>query len=329
MRVLVIGGSGNISTEIVKSLLARDHEVTCVTRGQRPLPDGVRAVTVDRKNRPAFEAAMLAESPQVVIDMIAFHPDDTRSALKAFAGRIEQFIQCSTVMTYGPPFASHYGDETMALNSQGAYGQNKILIDQLLMDRHEADGLPVTIVKPSYTYGPGIPLHRQIHDDERWIDRLKKNKPMLSVGDGDKLFQFLPSKDAGEFFALLVGRDQAIGQIYNMVHPEPLTWDDWHRLAIRALGSSSEIVHCPMDTLIAIDEKRYGSLLNNFGYEQVFNGEKAHREVPEWQPNTDRLDWVAKNIAWMEDRGMVVDTDADEDDLEDRIIAAMQGVADV
>lgn len=326
MRVLVIGGSGNISTEIVKSLLSRGHEVTCVTRGRRPLPDGVRAVVADRKDRPAFEAAMAAESPEVVIDMIAFHPDDTASALRAFGGRVAQFIQCSTVMTYGPPLACHYGDETMALNARGAYGQNKILIDELLLSRHATEGLPVTIVKPSYTYGPGIPLHRQIHDDERWIDRLRKGKPMLSPGDGDKLFQFLPSRDAGEFFALLVGREQAIGQVYNMVHPDPITWDDWHRMAIEALGSRSEIVHCPTDTLMAIDATRFGRLFDNFGYEQVFDGSKAHRDVPEWQPDTDRVAWVAKNIAWMEAQGTIVDTDADEDDLEDRIIAAMQAV---
>ncbi|MCZ7599890.1 MAG: hypothetical protein M5U09_22145 [Gammaproteobacteria bacterium] len=77
---------------------------------------------------------------------------------------------------------------------------------------------------------------------------------------------------------------------------------------------------------MAIDATRFGRLFDNFGYEQVFDGSKAHRDVPEWQPDTDRVAWVAKNIAWMEAQGTIVDTDADEDDLEDRIIAAMQAV---
>ncbi len=55
MRVCVVGGTGNISTGIVKALLAFGHEVSVFTRGQREsrLPDGVRYLHGDRKDRPS------------------------------------------------------------------------------------------------------------------------------------------------------------------------------------------------------------------------------------------------------------------------------------
>src|SRR5205807_6413864 len=77
MRVLVIGGSGNISREIVRALLRHGHEVTVFNRGRHrdPQPEGVRVALGDRKEREAFEATTRALEPDAVIDMISFSPD--------------------------------------------------------------------------------------------------------------------------------------------------------------------------------------------------------------------------------------------------------------
>src|SRR5579884_3954373 len=81
MRVCVVGGTGNISTGIVKALLGFGHEVTVFTRGQREsrLPFGVRYLTGDRKDRATFEAAMQAERFDAAIDMISFTEEDAAS----------------------------------------------------------------------------------------------------------------------------------------------------------------------------------------------------------------------------------------------------------
>ena len=61
MRVCVVGGTGNISTSIVRLLVEVGHEVTIFNRGQTPgAPKGVKAITGDRKDRSSFEAAMQA-----------------------------------------------------------------------------------------------------------------------------------------------------------------------------------------------------------------------------------------------------------------------------
>src|SRR5688500_5446001 len=105
MRVLVIGGSGNISREIVRALLERGHEVTIFNRGRHrdPQPEGARVVQGDRKEREAFEAAVRELAPEAAIDMISYSPEDAASAVRALEGRVRHFIHCSTVMTYGPP----------------------------------------------------------------------------------------------------------------------------------------------------------------------------------------------------------------------------------
>ena len=56
MHVGVIGGTGHISTSIVRVLLAQGHAVTCVNRGLRGVvAPGARLVRGDRRERAAFE----------------------------------------------------------------------------------------------------------------------------------------------------------------------------------------------------------------------------------------------------------------------------------
>ncbi|MBI3912366.1 MAG: NAD-dependent epimerase/dehydratase family protein [Armatimonadetes bacterium] len=325
MRVLVIGGTGNISRGIVRALRENGDEVVIFHRGQHcdPAPPDVRVVLGDRRERSDFEEKCRSVHADAAIDMISFTEEDAASALRAFAGRIQHFIHCSTVMTYGPPVDCLFADENHPLHAQSSYGQNKIKADALLMRACADNGFPVTIIRPSYTFGPGMMLHRMIGDDGPWIDRIRKGKPILSAGDGTSLFQFLASQDAGRVFAGVLGKARCIGQIYNMAHPQPITWDDWHRIAMVAVGREVEIVHAPQEMLLCIDG-RYAGLPHNFGHQQVFSAAKLQRDLPEWQPEVSWEEGVRWNIEWMERHRLI--TNSDEDDLEDRIIAHLKAL---
>lgn len=328
MEVLIIGGTGTISRSIVQALLRRGHQVTLYNRGQRadgPPPD-VRVITGDRKDRPAFEAALQRERFDAAIDMICFTPEDAASTVRALRGRVGHLIHTSTVMTYGPPFDGLGLDERAPLNGRhdGGYGAGKVAADDLLLRAHAEEAFPVTVVKPSFTYGPGHPLWRQVDWRTEWIDRLRKRKPILVVGDGLNYFQFLPAPDAAEAYAGLLGMPAAVGQIVNMANPQPITWAEWHRAAAEALGVEAELVGAPAEILIATDPQRYGGLRANFAHTQVFRNAALERLLPDWRPATDRRAHIAATIAWMDAHGRVANSD--DDPLEDRLIAALREV---
>ncbi|MDZ4717579.1 MAG: NAD-dependent epimerase/dehydratase family protein [Roseiflexaceae bacterium] len=326
MNVLIIGGTGTISRAIVQALLRRGHSVTLYNRGLRadPPPAEVRVIIGDRRDRPAFEAALQHESFDAVIDMISYTADDAASALSALRGRVGHFIQTSTVMTYGPPFTGLYQDETAPLygRNDGGYGENKVAADELLMRAFVEEQFPVTIVKPSFTYGPGHPLWRQTDWHTDWIDRLRKHKPLLVVGDGLNYFQFLPAPDAAEAFAGLLGHPQALGKIVNLANPQPITWIEWHQAGAAALGIEAELVGAPAELLIATNPERYGSLRANFAHSQIFRNAELERLLPAWQPTTDRHTHLQATIEWMDRHNRVANSD--DDTLEDRIIAALR-----
>ena len=323
MKVLVIGGTGNISREVVSALLRANHDVALFNRGRNPNPppSDVRVIIGDRRIRDDFVSKMSLEHFDAVIDMICFDAEDAASSVQAFRGRVEHFVHCSTVMTYGPPFAGINLDETSPLNGTSTYALDKISADEMLQQAHSDDNFPVTIIKPSLTFGANV-LLPQGGGDGRWIHRLRQGKPILSVGDGLNYFQFLPSKDAGIAFTAILGRKQSFGQIYNLVHPVPRTWDHWHREVAEALGVDVKLVHVPQEVLIAISPATFGNLSENFGHTQVFSGTKLSTCVPEFQPAESLVTSIAESIAWMDSHNLV--PESHDCDLEDRIIGLMK-----
>src|SRR5580658_966980 len=161
MQVLIIGGTGLISRGIVKHLLARGADVTVFNRAQREdmLPREVKRLTGDRNQFDEFERRSADARFDVVIDMVCFGPEQAASAVRAFGGRCEHFIFCSTVCTYGikmPPQVLI--DESFPQEPISQYGRNKVACEHIFRRAHETGRFRATIIRPSSTYGPGAPL---------------------------------------------------------------------------------------------------------------------------------------------------------------------------
>tara|TARA_B100001013_G_scaffold329622_1_gene244040 strand:- start:227 stop:1231 length:1005 start_codon:yes stop_codon:yes gene_type:complete len=325
MRVVVVGGTGNISTGIVKALLEFGHEVNVFTRGKRSsaLPDGVRFIEGDRKERAAFEETMQAEQFDAAIDMISYNDEDAESSIRAFRG-VKHFIHCSTVCTYGGPLSELPATEECELRPTTDYGRNKVKADTALMRAHVDGVLPVTILKPAHTFGPGWSVLRQFGGDPQWLDRIRKGKPIIVSGDGTNLWSVCSSDDVGLGFAGAVGKEVCFGEIYNVTHPEFMSWDDYHRRAADAIGCSIEIVHVPAEVLLEVCPERCSLLGSQGQWNQCYDVSKLMRDVPEFRPRVTFEEAIQAGVTGMEDRGEW--KNSDEDTWEDEIIAAQREV---
>jgi nucleoside-diphosphate-sugar epimerase len=165
-----------------------------------------------------------------------------------------------------------------------AYGQHKAQADTVFLEAYDRQGFPVTIVKPSTTYGPKQGLLRQIAWDFSWIDRNRKGKPLLICGDGNALHQHLHVDDAALGFAHLIGRAQCMGQIYHLVDRGFITWADYHRTAMRVLGRQVELVGVPLAELITLNVPNVEICREVFAHHAYYSAEKLFRDVPEFHP---------------------------------------------
>jgi nucleoside-diphosphate-sugar epimerase len=329
MKVCVVGGTGNISTSIVRLLLEVGHEVTVFNRGRSAgLPAGVRVIQGDRKERAAFEAAMQGERFGAAIDMICFDAEDARSTIRAFHG-VQHLIHCSTVCTYGVQSDWLPVTEDHPLRPTTDYGRNKVAADRVFTEAFWREGLPVTIMKPSSTFGPRWPLLRQIAWDDKclWIDRIRKGKPIVICGDGRALHQWLYVDDAAAAFVFALGRQRCIGQTYNLTKKEFGSWAEYHRTAMRVVGREVDMVGVPLSSLLAAGVPDVGICETVFSHNNVYSPDKLMRDVPEFRPQVSLQELMERVLEAMDRENRVGDSDKEE--WEDRLIAAQRKVGEV
>lgn len=305
MKVLIVGGTGLISTGIVDQLRIRAADVTFFNRAQRPSQASDLPVIVGDRNVPAqFEERLARERFDVVIDMICFSPAQAEASVRAFAGRTAQLIFCSTVCTYGVEIPPHVLiDETFPQVPTSEYARNKVTCERIF-ERAAASGhFQTTIIRPSNTYGPGASLIDQMEFDSVVWDRVEQGLPVLLAGDGIGLWQATHRRDVGRLFAYAAGNPQAFGEAFNATRDQVFTWRDYYREAAQALGTKAQVVLAPSGWVVAQNPKRFSFLDEITRYHGAYSSEKAKASVPEFRCEVGFEEGARETILDMKKRG--------------------------
>lgn len=323
MKVLIIGGTGLISTAITQELLKLGYDVTLYNRGQTEarLPAGAKIIAGDRKHFAVFERQMKeAGRFDCVIDMICFLPEEAESAVRAFKGNVGQFIFCSTVDVYSKP-ASRYPvieDEPRKGNNQ--YGRNKILCEDIFIEAHRSGAFQTTIIRPAMTYGETKGIVDWTGWSTRIFDRMRKNKPIIVHGDGSAIWVVCYVADAASAFARAIGNPKTFGRSYHVTGEEWLTWNRYYQLAAQAIGAPEpELVHIPTDLLGKVAPERALVCVTNLQGNNIFDNSAARSDL-DFRYTTPWSEGVRRVVAWL-DQHQKIDN-SDEDPLDDRLIAA-------
>jgi nucleoside-diphosphate-sugar epimerase len=303
MRVLIVGGTGLISTGIVKHLLVRGAQVTVFNRGKREstISSNVKQLHGDRNDVAALKAAGTFD---VVIDMIGFTPQQAQVSLDAFAGRCGHFIFCSTVCTYGVKIpANVLVDETFPQEPISEYGRNKVICEKMFLEAHAANKMNVTIIRPSYTYGPGGALIDNLEPDAVAWDRIERGLPVLCGADGLGLWVATHRDDCGKLFAYAAGNSKTFGQSYNATRDQQFTWRDLYRETAAVLGKPARLLFMPSAWIVKHDPKRFGLLREITQFHGAYSSAKGKRDVPEFVCEIDYPRGAAETIADVRRRG--------------------------
>ncbi len=324
MKILIIGGTGLISTAITAQLLARGDDVTHYNRGQSgsPVP-GVHTIKGDRTDYAAFERQMADDGPwDCVMDMVGYKPDDGESVVRAFAGRTAHFIFCSTVDVYTKPAAQYPIREDAARepSREFSYAYDKAIIENMLLGAHARGDLPLTIIRPAYTYGEGRGMLSTLSGNG-YLHRLRSGKPIAAHGDGSGLWASCHRDDVARAFVAAAGNERTIGKAYNATSDEWLTWNQYHHTVAAAMGAPEpKLVHIPTDALLAAAPKQAWITAVNFQFNNIFDTGAARTDL-DWQAEIPLANGVQRIVAWLEAHGGVP---ASDDEFEDRLVAAWQ-----
>ena len=291
MKVLFIGGTGTISSAITRQLAAKpEFSLYLLNRGNRSdeVPSNVTVIKADINDEEEVARRLEGMEFDCVCDFIGFVPEQVERDFRLFNGRTRQYMYISSASAYDKPAKCHIITEGTALaNPHWEYSRNKIACEDVLMRHYREDGFPVTIIRPSHTYCErSIPL--AVHGRKgSWqvIKRMMEGKQVLVHGDGESLWTVTCNEDFARGFIGLIGNSHAIGEAFQIMSDETLTWNQIYQTVADALGVEYKPYYVSSSYLDALAPEGYdleGNLTGDKAVCVVFDCSKLKRAVPEF-----------------------------------------------
>ena len=334
MRILIIGGTGTISSAITRQLAASGHDLWLLNRGNRKneVPTGVKQIICDIND----EAEVLRQIGDTMFDtvceFIGFLPSQVERDIRLFKGRTRQYVYISSASAYNKPARSHIITEgTTLANPYWQYSRDKIACEELLMKEYRENGFPATIIRPSHTYCErSVPVSvHGLKGSWQVLKRMIDGKPVIVNGDGSSLWTLTWNEDFAKGFIGLLGNPKAVGEAFQIMSDEQLTWNQIYQCIANALGAEFKPYYVASDFLATVAPKEYdftGNLLGDKSVTVVFDCTKLKRAVPGFQATTRFDEGVRRCVAYLMSHPELQIEEPEFDAWCDRVIDTLEQV---
>lgn len=304
MKVLLVGGTGVISSGVTAEILDRGMELWLMTRRQQPrdIPEGANLLIADCNDEAAVEKVLAGHHFDAVVHFCVFNAEQMRRAWKLFDGVTDQFFVISSGTVYKKPLANYLITEDVPLgNIHSRYARNKLAVENVMREAMAA-GFPGIIIRPSLTYSefhPLMAINSRVHPYSI-INRMRKGKPVVVHGDGTSLWTITYNRDLAKGLVGLFGNKEAIGEAFHITSDEVLDWNRIYEHLAHAAGVEANLVHIASDYLGTFDPGLRESLLGDHACSAVFDNSKIKRFVPDFKCTVSFEEGAKRIVEWFD-----------------------------
>ncbi|MEA3306166.1 MAG: NAD-dependent epimerase/dehydratase family protein [Elusimicrobiota bacterium] len=302
MKILILGGTSFFGREFAIQAHKAGHEVTvfsrrCPTNG---LPLDIKQVRGDRSVHVDI-IRMSVDFWDVIIDNICYSPKDAESAVKAFDGRVGQYIFTSSEFVYSAldgassPYRERHTEifkenSSLRENEDYQYAFNKLDAENIFLSAFKEKKFPISIIRFPVVIGPNDPTLRAF---SYWV-RLSDGKPLLLPG---AIFsrRYIYSKDAARAFETLISAKNTEGETYNFGDNQTINLDDFIKLSANIMTKKADIIYPEFDWL---KENSFNFESSPFTTLTDFNLDISKvQKAFDWK-STDINIWLKETINW-------------------------------
>lgn len=332
MKILMIGGTGTISTAITQQLAETEHELFLLNRGNKTeeIPNNVVTIVADMNDEEDVRSKLNDMSFDVVCEFIGFIPEQLERDYRLFKNKTKQYVYISSASAYHKPVKDYRISEATTLaNPYWEYSRNKIACEEYLMKIYREEGFPITIVRPSHTYGlRSVPVG--VHGNNgSWqvLKRMLEGKPVIIHGDGTSLWTLTYNEDFARGFIGLLGNPHAIGEAFQITSDESVTWTQIYKIIADCLGVELKPYYVASDFLAAIsDYDLAGSLLGDKANTVVFDNSKLKKAVPGFTATVRTEQGLRKTVEYILSHKELQIADEEFDSWCDKVIEKLETV---
>lgn len=303
MKVLFIGGTGNISTPSSRLAVAKGMDLYLLNRGKAKVEiEGAHSIIGDI-NKPDELTELGTHEWDVVVNWIAFTPADIERDIQLFERKTKHYIFISSASCYQTPLSYPVLTESTPLcNNLWDYSQGKIQCEDRLQKAYREAGFPMTIVRPSLTYDTVIPIAIGGFNKYNTVDRILKGKEIIVHGDGTSLWTVTHSDDFAKGLVGLLGLTQAIGHAFHITSDEVLSWNMIYKILADSLGKEAKVVHIASDFICKVEPSFTGTLLADKAESVLFDNTKIKTFVPGYKATIPFAEGIKRTLTWLHEK---------------------------
>jgi nucleoside-diphosphate-sugar epimerase len=305
MKILFIGGTGNISSACTRQSLKNRFSVFHLNRGKAENLNKKQVTTLiaDINDANSLKKVLTGHHFDVVVNFIAYVPDDILRDYELFRNKTDQYIFISSASVYQkPPVHPVITESTPLKNPYWKYSRDKINCEETLNQLYREKDFPITIVRPSLTYETVIPAAIGSWDDFTIIDRIQRGKEIVVHGDGTSLWTITHSEDFAKGLVGLFGHQQVIGHSFHITSDEILTWNQIYDAIGYAAGRNPKMVHIPSEFIARYDDFHTGNLLGDKAHSVIFDNTKIKTFVHGFKAEISFKDGIRSTVKWFEEK---------------------------
>lgn len=288
MKVLLIGGTGTLSTDTTELCISKGYDVYLFNRGNRNIYHNMNIHYITGDINDIKNAVRLLENHffDVVVDYLTYDVHTLKKRIKVFEGRINQYIFISSATVY-PAMEERVSEMCRKGNDGWSYAKHKLECEKYLKENEFS--FVYTIVRPYITYGDKRIPFPIISKKYSWnlIYRIQKRMPILMCGDGNQCVTLTNTKDFAVGIVGLFANKMAYNNDFNIVGDTVVTWNDVIRKLENYLGEKVIVVHVDTNILMKKIYSIGEELCFDKAKSHVYDNTKIKKAVPEFTTDYD------------------------------------------
>ena len=330
MKVLIIGGTGTLSSPIVDECINHGYEVTMINRGTRKqfINKKAELIICDINNEEKLKNLLHGRSFDCCIDFLVFNEEQLMRSLLSFAetGKVKQYFYISSAQVYNTSKHEIFKeDSTELIQPLWSYSINKAKCEKLLQNYSFKKGITYTIIRPGVTYGnTRIPYGMDPIRGKHWtiIERIKAGKPIIIWNNGKNKLNLTHVNDFAKGVVGLIGNKEAYNEIFNIVGDYVYSWKEVLATIGKIICYEVKTINIPIDFYTSeLDEYVSGRLKGGRAQDLCCSNAKLKSVVPDYKTTISLEDGIKSTMDYYSKNGYCDGFDYKWDAECDRIIS--------
>lgn len=284
MKILILGGTGVLSRDIVKKSLQEGHELYIVNRGhfntENYSSKNCHIIIGDVRKLDAILPEIKEVRYDVIADFLSFEPAQLESSYSKLANLCIQYIFISSCCVFRRAKEDGIISESSPKpNPLMSYSINKLACEKKLSEISKDYDCSYTIVRPYITYGDtripyGIAPYGYTHYG--LVERILNGKPLILWDQGEATCSLLHTEDFAKIFCKLYLNKKAINEDVNITNEKVYTWKSMVETFYKCCHRPFNYVCIPSNQLVQLMPELKESVLGDRALNGVFDHTKLY-----------------------------------------------------